>query len=211
MTAPGGPSRPRSPVRRRRAGEIGRRGRALAALALLGCGVVAGCDREEREFRGRPPGETPFPAVRSSGIQPGQRVVDGALQTDEVLVRGASSSAGMYQENRWAVAQGQIYYVEFNCVGCHAPGGGGGMGPPLSDGDWIYGSEPADVFATIVEGRPNGMPSFGGKITANQLWQLVAYVRALGGLTPMDTWPGRGDHLNDALREREPVRRGEPR
>ena len=42
--------------------------------------------------------------------------------------------------------------------------------------------EPEQVFATIVEGRPNGMPSFGGKIPDYQVWQLVAYVRSMSGL-----------------------------
>ena len=37
------------------------------------------------------------------------------------------------------------------------------MGPPLMDDKWIYGYEPEQVFATIVEGRPNGMPAFGGE------------------------------------------------
>ena len=33
----------------------------------------------------------------------------------------------------------------------------------------------------IVEGRPNGMPSFRGKIPDQQIWQLAAYVRAMSG------------------------------
>ena len=36
-------------------------------------------------------------------------------------------------------------------------------------------------LATIVEGRPNGMPSFGGRIPDEQVWQLVAYVRSMSG------------------------------
>jgi cytochrome c oxidase cbb3-type subunit 3 len=35
------------------------------------------------------------------------------------------------------------------------------------------------VFDTIVGGRPNGMPSFSGKITEYQIWQIVAYVESL--------------------------------
>ena len=58
------------------------------------------------------------------------------------------------------------------------------MGPPLMDDEWIYGSEPENIFATIVEGRPNGMPSFRGRIPDYQVWQLVAYVRSMSGLCP---------------------------
>ena len=54
------------------------------------------------------------------------------------------------------------------------------------DSRWIYGSEPENIFATIMQGRPNGMPAFGGRIPDDQLWQLVAYVRSLSGQTPQD-------------------------
>jgi cytochrome c oxidase cbb3-type subunit III len=79
-------------------------------------------------------------------------------------------------------------------VGCHFHGGGG-IGPPLMDQTWIYGSEPQNVYDTIVEGRPNGMPSFRGKIPEMQLWQIVAYVRSMSGQLPKDVSPGREDHM----------------
>ena len=65
------------------------------------------------------------------------------------------------------------------------------MGPPLMDQDWIYGSAPANIVATILEGRPNGMPSFRGKIPDNQVWQLAAYVRSMSGQLAKDVSPGR--------------------
>jgi cytochrome c oxidase cbb3-type subunit 3 len=40
------------------------------------------------------------------------------------------------------------------------------------------------------------MPSFRGKVTDEQVWQLAAYVRALGGLVSPDAMPGRNDDLN---------------
>jgi cytochrome c oxidase cbb3-type subunit III len=70
------------------------------------------------------------------------------------------------------------------------------MGPPLMDARWLYGSEPRDVFTTITKGRPNGMPSFEKKIPAYQIWQLVAYVRSLSGLTSQNAAPGREDHMH---------------
>jgi cytochrome c oxidase cbb3-type subunit 3 len=63
------------------------------------------------------------------------------------------------------------------------------------DDEWIYGSEPANIFATIIEGRPNGMPSFRGKIPDYQVWQLAAYVRSMSGLASKDAAPGRNDHM----------------
>ena len=61
------------------------------------------------------------------------------------------------------------------------------MGPPLMDSRWVYGSEPENIFATIMQGRPNGMPAFRGRIPQQQVWQIVAYVRSIAGLTPADT------------------------
>ena len=92
------------------------------------------------------------------------------------------------------VSQGNQLYHKFNCVACHAEGGGD-IGPPLMDDKWIYGSEPRNVFNTIVEGRPNGMPSFRGKIPDAQVWQIVAYVRSLSGLAPAADRSSRNDDI----------------
>lgn len=78
-----------------------------------------------------------------------------------------------------AVGRGNSLFTTMNCVGCHAPGGGGGMGPPLSDDVWIYGSKPADIYLTLSHGRPNGMPAFGGALSPKEIWSLVAYVKTL--------------------------------
>jgi cytochrome c oxidase cbb3-type subunit 3 len=83
------------------------------------------------------------------------------------------------------------------------------------DDQWIYGHEPAQIFSTIVEGRPNGMPTFGGKVSADQVWQLAAYVRSLSGLVPQDAAPGRDDDMQGKEAENskdkeEPVDSSEP-
>jgi cytochrome c oxidase cbb3-type subunit 3 len=64
------------------------------------------------------------------------------------------------------------------------------------DDKWIYGSEPEHIHATIVQGRPNGMPAFGGKIADAQIWQIVAYVRSMSGLLRKDVRPTRNDHMS---------------
>ena len=105
-----------------------------------------------------------------------------------------SAVIASYDENDYKVSQVKRMFAYFNCSGCHA-NGGGGMGPPLMDDRWIYGSAPENIFATIVEGRPNGMPSFGGRIPTDRIWQIVAYVRSLSGLTPKGLGPSRDDHM----------------
>ena len=55
---------------------------------------------------------------------------------------------------------------------CHGADGSGAMGPSLQDGRWHFGSTAGDVFQSIYEGRPDGMPSWGGRISDDQIWRL---------------------------------------
>ncbi len=78
-----------------------------------------------------------------------------------------------------SVQRGMDDFIAFNCVGCHAPNGGGGMGPSLSDNVWIYGDKPAQIYLTIAQGRPNGMPAWGGMLPSDTIWDLVSYVQSI--------------------------------
>ena len=152
-----------------------------AGICLFGLTLVA-CQREERNFQGMPPSATStMPATRQTGLQAGPPVRSGSIN-------------GPYEQNAYGVAQGKTLYNQFNCSGCHFQGGGG-IGPPLMDDEWVYGSRPENIFETIVEGRPNGMPSFGGKINPDQIWQIVAYVRSMSGLLRKDVATGRNDDM----------------
>jgi cytochrome c oxidase cbb3-type subunit III len=99
-----------------------------------------------------------------------------------------------YELSAFDVNEGKRLYRWFNCHGCHA-NGGGGIGPALMDDKWIYGAEPRNIYETILEGRPNGMPSFRNKIPDAQTWQIVGYVRSMSGLVPFYARPSRSDDL----------------
>jgi cytochrome c oxidase cbb3-type subunit 3 len=119
-----------------------------------------------------------------------------------------------YEANAYMVSQGRKLFRWYNCSGCHS-NGGGGMGPPLMDDKWIYGSAPAQVAASILQGRPNGMPSFAGRIPEDQVWQIVAYVRSMSGQVRADVAPSRSDALStggepETRREREPAQNVSP-
>jgi cytochrome c oxidase cbb3-type subunit 3 len=102
---------------------------------------------------------------------------------------------GPYDGNAWAIGEGGRLYTQMNCSGCHFHGGGG-IGPALMDQAWIYGGDDANIFASILLGRPNGMPSFRSKLTDDQAWQLVAYVRSLSGRASSQAAPARDDHMS---------------
>ncbi|HJQ09978.1 MAG TPA: c-type cytochrome [Gemmatimonadaceae bacterium] len=155
--------------------------RAHIALLLVVGSLVTACKREQRRFRETPPSATASNAIVMSTLQPGPAVVEAGIRNP-------------YEDNAYAVAEGKRLFDQMNCSGCHSHGGGG-IGPPLTDNDWIYGSDPQNIFSTIVEGRPNGMPAFRGKIPNYQVWMLVAYVRALGGMQGKAVRTTRDDHM----------------
>jgi cytochrome c oxidase cbb3-type subunit 3 len=70
------------------------------------------------------------------------------------------------------------------------------MGPPLMDNEWRYGGRIDQVAATIAEGRPNGMPAWKNKLTADQIWDLAAYVRSLSGLPSKDSVSSRSESMS---------------
>ena len=122
----------------------------------------------------------------------------------------AAERGAAFEGNAFHIAQGQRLYAWMNCAGCHAHGGGG-MGPPLMDDEWRYGGEMGEIVATILDGRPNGMPPFRHRVTEDQAWQLAAFVRALSAQPRQDALPGRADEPRNTepltLDERKPIRR----
>lgn len=95
--------------------------------------------------------------------------------------------------NPEAVQRGMSYFTTFNCVGCHAPNGGGGMGPALSNSYFIYGGDDPNIYMSIYQGRPNGMPSWGAMLPENIIWDLVAYIRSISK-EPAKTWGRTASH-----------------
>ncbi len=162
---------------------------ALGALALL-----CSCDREERQSRGKPLGETVPISASPDTVFPGGSTAPAL-----------DPRAAAYEGNAFAVAQGQQLYTWMNCVGCHSHGGGG-MGPPLMDDKWRYGGRIDQIAASIYEGRPNGMPAWRNKLTDQQIWQLAAYVRSLSGQVRKDAVSARTDTMSNTPPQTQTVR-----
>lgn len=167
---------------------------ALLLCAALVAALAAGCDRELRKLS-KPGSGGPVPAAsaRQVELQPGQPG-EG--------IRETSAARTLDGENAFELNQGKRLFRWYNCSGCHASGGGG-MGPPLMDEKWIYGHDPDTIYQTIMEGRPNGMPSFRGRITEEQVWQLVAYVRSLSGQSSKSASSSRADGISAAPAENQ--------
>ena len=140
--------------------------------AVVAVATVTACDRESPGIaRGNPGPLATGATVVTTDLQPGPPV------------RGVTL-VNPYAEDDRGLAEGKRLYTWFNCAGCHGANGGGGMGPPFAGGDWIYGGDPENLYASIAQGRPNGMPTFGGRIPDDQIWKLAAYVRSLAPAEP---------------------------
>jgi cytochrome c oxidase cbb3-type subunit 3 len=152
---------------------------ALVAVASLATGA---CERETRRYQ-----EVSVASTRAEGVPQTPLRAGGAMPEEHKL--------SPYAKNAYGQTEGKRLFSAFNCSGCHA-NGGGGIGPALMDDKWIYGAEPEQIFSSIVEGRPNGMPAFGGRIPTQQVWQIVSYIDALAGQVPQDAAPSRNDDMS---------------
>jgi cytochrome c oxidase cbb3-type subunit 3 len=144
---------------------------------------LAGCHRENREFE----------APSGSDLAPTQ-VALSSLVAGQSSAQFREQQRHSFGDSAYHLSEGKRLFSSFNCTGCHGHGGGG-SGPALMDDRWIYGGEIDQIYLTIVQGRPNGMPAFGGKVPSQQIWQLAAYVRSLGGHGPKAARPSRDDHI----------------
>lgn len=151
-------------------------------LAIVLVSALAGCKQQKQTLRDEPADRALFSAARESPIVPGGPIPQIGMKSPD-------------EGNAYAISEGQRLFTSYNCASCHGAHGGGGMGPPLMSKTLTYGSEPANVFQTIMQGRPKGMPAWGGRIPEGQIWELVAFVRSLSGSEPATATPARADQL----------------
>lgn len=84
-------------------------------------------------------------------------------------------------KNEAAKAEGKEVFQK-NCLSCHGPTGGGGIGPNLTDGHWLHGGKPLQIYATVKDGfTKNGMPAWGALIGEERVRVVAAYVLSIKG------------------------------
>ncbi|MDF1504880.1 c-type cytochrome [Roseisolibacter sp. H3M3-2] len=121
--------------------------------------------------------------------EPPRVLPDAALTEGAAPVRTSALRAGgytpdvpatnPYDGDAQALAAGRRLYGSMNCAGCHGPEGGGGIGPPFADAEWIYGAAPENIVQSVLQGRPNGMPAFAGKLPPGEVWKIAAFLTDL--------------------------------
>lgn len=110
--------------------------------------------------------------------------------TASAAAAGGSSSAGPTPAEA-----GAKLFQEKACVTCHPAGGGVGpslVGVPgsqvaLASGETVTADDAylresiLNSMAKVVKGYPPAMPMFAGQLTEEQVMQLIAYIKSLGG------------------------------
>ena len=119
-----------------------------------------------------PPGR-PEPASRR---RPGTSAAYRSAKPPGERATAAQTIANPFEGDADAIARGKVLYGSMNCVYCHGAGGAGLMGPPLNAHGWRYGGTPAEIFNSIHDGRPKGMPAWGA---------APAAARRSGGWSPI--------------------------
>ncbi|HEY3644266.1 MAG TPA: c-type cytochrome [Gammaproteobacteria bacterium] len=142
---------------------------------MLACGA---CGKSQGGTQTAP---AAAPPDHSSSTPLGQRA--GTGDSAQVL-----STENPYEGSKDAAREGQQIYLAMNCTTCHAYDGSGNQGPDLTDTRWRYGGLPIQIFNSIHDGRPKGMPSWKDKLTDDQIWKLVSYVESFGGSFPARFW-----------------------
>lgn len=186
----------------------------IPRIQLLRCAVactlsvsIADCRNDTQDVRGGGQGDRTLPQ-QSAAVH----ITDSTgLPSEGNLARvaigdlaGAGNNtfettiANPYANDMAAIKEGHELFVNMNCAACHGYDLKGGMGPSLVDTYWRYGGSPADIYKSIFEGRPEGMPAWGRSIPAVQIWKVVAYIQAKGGtFSPALADRGRQGDLAD--------------
>ena len=83
--------------------------------------------------------------------------------------------------DKQALEMGKRLYLTY-CMQCHGADARGAKGfPNLTDSDWQFGGEPAQIEQTIADGRMGVMPAH-AQLGADTIKDLANYVRSLSGL-----------------------------
>lgn len=102
-------------------------------------------------------------------------------------LRASRPLGNPYRGNAAAQAEGAQVFAAI-CSVCHKPDGTGLVGPSLVDPYWKYGHSDAELFETVSQGRPGGMPPWGAQLGDEKIWKVLAYLETL----PKHSEPGLG-------------------
>jgi len=129
-----------------------------------------------------------------------QEMTFARQQKDELIRTGAliNESNVTLLTDKADIDKGKEIFAA-NCVSCHAPDGGGGVGPNLTDAYWIHGGGIKNVFTTVKNGVPaKGMIAWQTQLNPKAMNQVASYVLTLQGTKPANPKAPEGNIYVDS-------------
>ncbi len=103
------------------------------------------------------------------------------IEANQLAFKLANQKFNLERYKAFATDEGinkgkEVY--EMNCLPCHAENGKGDIGPNLTDKHWLVAKgTPETIHQVIFNGsEANGMPIWGELISAEEVYQVTAYV-----------------------------------
>jgi len=101
-------------------------------------------------------------------------------------------------DNSVAVLESGKTIFSGNCAVCHAPTGGGIIGPNLTDDFWLHGGGVNNIFKTIKYGVPEkGMVSWEKQLSPKQISDVTNYILSLHGTNPAGAKAPQGEKYEE--------------
>lgn len=110
-----------------------------------------------------------------------------AAKQAQAAIMASMPTTNPFRGNAAAIAEGQQVFATI-CAACHKPDASGLVGPSLVDPYWKYGNSDSELFKTVMEGRPAGMPAWAQQLGADKVWKSLAFLETL----PKSDKPGVG-------------------
>jgi mono/diheme cytochrome c family protein len=140
------------------------------------------------------PSKAPKEGATAEDAAPPAAGGGGPLKTAQSAEKGTLKSS--ISDAQGTAAEGHKVYMAAGCNGCHGGTGGGGMGPPLTNQVWVYGSDDDTLFRLIALGsdelKKQGynrkgsenvvgpMPAQGTIVKSDEdLWKIIAWIRSI--------------------------------
>ena len=89
-----------------------------------------------------------------------------------------SVAVKQYSGDKEAIKEGKELFAN-TCAPCHNSNAKGGIGPNLTLTTLHFGSTRKDIYESIANGRPNGMPPFLQQIGSEKISKTIAFLESL--------------------------------
>ena len=83
-----------------------------------------------------------------------------------------------YSGDSEAIKEGKDIFIS-TCAPCHKADATGGIGPNLTMAELKYGVTHKDIYESIANGRPNGMPPFLQQVGSDKISKVIAFLESL--------------------------------